>query len=206
MQRPSAAAKYVLQRRTRSHLRGSLQTHTQEWAYKHGTSLSPPHTSSASQNVSQSIPRSVSRLAFKSRQQAKQPEGLIIHPTNRPERLETSPASQKRTHPSKTHHPAGVLVPLPLCHFLGPGGRRNLIAAQMVFRGSSVSSLSAQLLREDARNYNQQPVPTPQRSEFITPAPATGPAQVFRPSQCLSCHFPFSLYGFMYEIWKSLAC
>lgn len=57
-----------------------------------------------------------------------------------------------------------------------------LNAAQMVFCGSSVSSLSAQLLREDAHNYNQQSEPAPQRSVVITATPA--PA---RP-RCSLCH------------------
>lgn len=188
-----------------SYLRGAYK-HTHKSGLTNTTHLSPPHTSSASQNVVKVFPDLCQGLLSSQDSNWKQPEGLIIHPTNRPERLKTSPASQKRTYLSKTHHPARVLVPLPLCHFFRSWWTLQSHSCTDGFRGSSVSSLSAQLLREDARNYNQQPVPTPQRSEFITPAPATSPAQVLRLSQCLSCHLPFSLSGFIYEIWKSLSC
>lgn len=119
MQRPSAAAKYVLQRRTRSHLRGSLQTRTQEWAYKHGTSLSPPHTSSASQNVSQSIPRSVSRLAFKSRQQAKTARGFD-YTSNQQARTTRNQPGISKAHTSIQNAPSSrSLGPSPALSFLG---------------------------------------------------------------------------------------
>lgn len=65
---------------THSYLRGSLRIHTHTHKHKSRLSL-PSHTSSALPNVSQSIPRSMSMLFLKDSHR-KQPEGLIMFPTN----------------------------------------------------------------------------------------------------------------------------